>query len=85
VLFYLFCRAPAAPPADEGANGRTLVALEKKLHDALAAVDWLNPQAPQHALRELVRSLVHGKLTQREAEMWLSALEHVRRVAATTK
>lgn len=85
VLFYLWSRsAPAVPPspATDGARGQTLAALEKKLHDALSAAGWLNPQAPQHALRELMRSLVQGKLTQREAEMWLSALEHVRRVTS---
>jgi tRNA/rRNA methyltransferase len=97
VLLYLWSRSdaptarevsePAAPcaesAADQGARGQTLQVLEAKLHAALEAVGWLNPQAPQHALRELVRSLVHGKLTQREAEMWLSALEHVRRVTSS--
>jgi tRNA/rRNA methyltransferase len=79
VLLYLFARERIEATAEEGASGRTLQALEQKLQEALTAVEWLNPQAPQHALRELVRSLVRGKLTQREAEMWLSALEHVRR------
>lgn len=85
VLVYLWSRAasgPAPAGAEEGARGQTLQALEARLHAALDAVGWVNKQAPQHALRELTRSLVQGKLTQREAEMWLSALEHVRRVAA---
>ena len=85
VLFYLWSRVETPAQKEEGARGQTLHALEKKLHDALQAVGWLNPQAPQHALRELVRSLVHGKLTQREAEMWLSALEHVRRVTSASR
>ncbi len=83
VLFYLWSRAaPIAEDAEPGARGQTLQALEAKLGAALDAVGWTNPQAPQHALRELVRSLVRGKLTQREAEMWLSVLEHVRRERA---
>lgn len=87
VFLYLWNRGLAvAPPAqEEGARGQTLQALEKKLHEALDAVGWLNKQAPQHARRELVRSLVQGKLTQREAEMWLSALEHVRRVTSASR
>lgn len=88
VLFYLWSRGAAVVPpqaSDDGARGQTLQALEKKLHEALDAVGWVNRQAPQHALRELVRSLVHGKLTQREAEMWLSALEHVRRVTSASR
>jgi len=83
VLFYLWSREAPPEPSEEGARGQTLQALEAKLKAALDAAGWLNPQAPEHALRELVRSLVHGKLTQREAEMWLSALEHLRRVATS--
>lgn len=88
VLFYLWSRTPqagAVVESGDGARGQTLQALEKKLHEALEAVGWVNRQAPQHALRELVRALVHGKLTQREAEMWLSALEHVRRVTSASR
>jgi tRNA/rRNA methyltransferase len=81
VLFYLWSRQPDPARQDDGARGQTLQALEKKLHEALDAAGWLNQQAPQHALRELTRSLVQGKLTQREAEMWLSALEHLRRAS----
>jgi tRNA/rRNA methyltransferase len=86
VLFYLWHQAPSSSAvAADGANGRTLQVLEQKLQAALDAVGWLNPQAPQHALKELVRSLVQGKLTQREAEMWISALEHVRRVTSASR
>ncbi len=86
VLLYLWSRTKAVDSSPEdGARGQTLQALEKKLHEALDAVGWLNKQAPQHARRELLRSLVQGKLTQREAEMWLSALEHVRRVTSASR
>jgi tRNA/rRNA methyltransferase len=74
-------RAAVVADREEGANGRTLKALEEKLMLALDCVGWSNPQAPQHGIHELLRSLVKGRLTQREAQMWLSVMEHVRRTA----
>ncbi len=75
------------PPAEaakvSGARMETVRALEKKMETALLQCGFLNPQAPEHVLRELSRSLIHGQLTQREAELWLSAFEHVRRVTAS--
>lgn len=85
VLLYLCARAgvPAlVAPEAAGAQLGTVQALEKKMETALTAVGFLNPQAPQHVLRELSRSLVRQGLSQREAELWLSAFEHVRRVTA---
>lgn len=82
VLFYVVARAfqQAAPsPAEEGAPGRTLQALEAKLGEALLRAEFLNPQAPGHVLKELVRSLVRNGLTKREAELWLSASAHLLR------
>jgi tRNA/rRNA methyltransferase len=70
-----------APSEVEGARLKTLQALEAKMRDALLAAGFLNPQAPDHVLKELARSLVHGRLSQREAELWLSAFEHLRRGA----
>lgn len=86
LFLFLFNRAKekqatVIPDAEEGANGRTLKALEEKLHAALDSVGWSNRQAPQHGIRELLRSLVQGRLTQREAQMWLSVMDHVRRMA----
>jgi tRNA/rRNA methyltransferase len=82
VLLYLCARepAPASSPQEAGADGALLQRLEGKLEAALTAAEFLNPQAPGHVLKELSRSLVHGKLTQREAQLWLSAFEHLRRV-----
>ncbi len=65
-----------------GARLETVQALEEKMRVALLACEFLNPQAPEHVLKELSRSLVHGQLTQREAELWLAAFEHVRRVTS---
>lgn len=85
VLFYGCSRAQApagAQPTAAGARLGTVQALEKKLEAALLACEFLNPQAPGHVLKELSRCLVHGQLTQREAELWLSAFEHLRRVTS---
>lgn len=84
VLLYLCARegTPVQAPAEPGADGAMLQRLEAKLEAALTACEFLNPQAPGHVLKELSRSLVHGKLTQREAQLWLSAFEHVRRVTS---
>lgn len=84
VMLYLCARAegPSAPgPA--GASLGAIKALEEKLQAALLQCGYLNPQAPQHVLHELSRALVRGKLTAREAEIWLSAFEHIRRVTAS--
>lgn len=84
VLFYLCSRAqhPTQRAPAEGARLGTVQALEAKLREALLAAEFLNPQAPDHVLRELTRALVKGALTQREAELWLTAFEHVRRTLA---
>jgi tRNA/rRNA methyltransferase len=83
VLLYLCTRQQQSPPAAApGARLDTVHALERKLGEALTACEFLNPQAPEHVLRELTRTLVRGQLSQREAELWLSAMEHVRRVTS---
>jgi len=80
VLAYLCTRAPPVPaPAPEGASLAVVHRLEARLQEVLLAADFLNPQAPQHVLRELSRSLVRGQLSRREAELWLAALEHLAR------
>ena len=86
VLLYLCAREAPAPvarapasEAPEGARGQTLEALRAQMGQALAAAGFLNPQAPEHVLGELWRSLARAGLSQREAEMWLSAFKHVAR------
>jgi tRNA/rRNA methyltransferase len=85
VMLYLCSRAERtiAPAGVEGARLGTVRALEAKIEAALLQCGFLNPQSPQHVLHELSRALVRGKLSQREAEIWLSAFEHVRRVTAS--
>jgi tRNA/rRNA methyltransferase len=79
-LYLWLWRGEAEPKSrEDGARLETVQALEKKMSEALLAAEFLNPQAPEHVLKELSRSLVHGRLTQREAELWLSAFEHMRR------
>jgi tRNA/rRNA methyltransferase len=83
VLLYLCAREAAPPPAAEpGAPLALVQRLEQTLGEALTAAEFLNPQAPEHVLRELTRTLTRGALTKREAELWLSAFVHVRRTAS---
>ncbi|MBI3185717.1 MAG: RNA methyltransferase [Myxococcales bacterium] len=62
-----------------GAPHSLLAEIEQSLGRALLASGFLNPQAPEHALRELLRSLARSGLSRREAEMWLSAARHLQR------
>lgn len=80
ILLYLCSRQDVPPPADlPGASLGMIKRLEAKLQDVLLAAEFLNPQAPQHVLTELSRSLVRAQLTEREAQVWLAAFEHLRR------
>jgi tRNA/rRNA methyltransferase len=83
VLLYLCVRpdVPTAGPEEPGADGALMARLEEKLKATLLACEFLNPQAPQHVLKELSRSLVRGRLTQREGQLWLGAFEHLLRAA----
>lgn len=80
VLLYLATRvAPAPLEPERGAKLELVGRLEKKLEAVLLRAEYLNPQAPQHVLGELVRSLVRKGLTEREAQLWLAACEHLER------
>lgn len=81
ILFYLCSRQGVPAPAQSpGATLGMLHRLEAKMKDALLAAEFLNPQAPEHVLTELSRALVRGQLTEREAQVWLAAFEHLRRL-----
>ncbi len=85
ILFYLCSRHDAPPPAENpGASLGMLKRLESKMQDALLAAEFLNPQAPEHVLTELSRALVRGQLTEREAQVWLAAFEHLRRLSPSS-
>lgn len=83
VLLYLCGREGAAspvPPAPEpGARMGTLNALSQRMREAMLSAQFLNPQAPEHVLHELELSLLRARLTQREAELWLTAFKHLER------
>ena len=83
VLLYLCARADEAnrlEPADEpGARMETVFALESRMREVLLRAAFLNPQAPEYILRELGRALLRGRLSQREAELWLTAFAHLDR------
>jgi tRNA/rRNA methyltransferase len=85
VLLYLCSRQAAPVPAElPGAPLGLVKRLEEKMKDALLAAEFLNPQAPQHVLHELTRSLVRNQLTEREAQVWLAAFEHLRRLSPSS-
>jgi tRNA/rRNA methyltransferase len=83
VLLYLCGREGAknpVPPAPEpGARIGTLNALSQRMREVLLTAQFLNPQAPEHVLHELELTLFRARLTQREAELWLTAFKHLER------
>jgi tRNA/rRNA methyltransferase len=86
VLLYLCSREgrkPAEvaplPPEEQGARMGTVNALGERMKQVMLEAQFLNPQAPEHVLRELERSLLRAQLTQREAELWLTAFKHLGR------
>jgi tRNA/rRNA methyltransferase len=84
VLLYLCRRADEMAPPDPvpppGARLATLHALEQRMGGWLKESGFLNPQAPEYALNELMHTLSRARLSQREAEMWLSAFAHLKRL-----
>ncbi|WP_257460478.1 RNA methyltransferase [Archangium lipolyticum] len=91
VLLYLCSREgrkpaeQAAPAVEEGAKMGTVHALSERMRQVMLEAQFLNPQAPDHILRELERSLLRARLTQREAELWLTAFKHLGRAMAGGK
>lgn len=86
VLLYLCSRegttvSSPAQAVEPGAHLGTLHALSERMRTTLLAAEFLNPQAPQHVLHELEQSLLRARLTQREAELWLTAFKHLERAA----
>lgn len=83
VLLYLVSRAarpesiePAPPPA---ARLETVHALEGAMRRALEKSGFLNPQAPDYVLQELLHTLRRGRPTQREVELWTAAFKQLAR------
>jgi tRNA/rRNA methyltransferase len=80
VLLYLCARQPTPALAEQrGATLGLISRLEERMRTTLLAAEFLNPQAPQHVLGELTRSLVRHELTEREAQLWLAAFDHLAR------
>ena len=81
VLLYLCSRGDAEPRVESDAPGATLETarrLEELMEEVLLRAGFLNPQAPQHLLGEMRRSLWRSAPTQREAQLWLSAFNQLR-------
>lgn len=71
---------PAAPvEGPPGARAQTLGALYERMLGVLLEADFLNRQNPDAILTELKRTLERARLSQREAELWLTAFKHLGR------
>jgi tRNA/rRNA methyltransferase len=80
ILLYLCARRarPTERSTEPAAPLRELGVLEAKMRQVLGAAGFLNAQAPQHILRELMRTLERSALSSREAQLWLSAFDRLR-------
>jgi tRNA/rRNA methyltransferase len=83
VLLFLCSREAAEAPqpaaTEPGARMGTVNALSGRMREVLLSAQFLNPQAPEHVLHELEQTLLRARLTQREAELWLTAFKHLER------
>ena len=68
-----------AAAVEPGARMGTVSALSTRMREVLLSAQFLNPQAPEHVLHELEQTLLRARLTQREAELWLTAFKHLER------
>jgi tRNA/rRNA methyltransferase len=55
--------------------------MQEHMQRALLDAGFLNPQAPEHILNELVRSLLRGGPSAREVALWKAAFEKLARRA----
>lgn len=82
VLLYL-CAREGAPrvehEAPRGAPLRLVQALDGWMKQVLLEVDFLNPRGPEAILAELRHALTRANLTEREAQLWLSAFKAMAR------
>ncbi|AKF81333.1 tRNA/rRNA methyltransferase [Myxococcus fulvus] len=88
VLLYLCAREhveQTTPGAVEGAPLRLVQALQAWMRQVFLKVGFLNTQAPDALLAEMMHSLTRGALTRREVEMWLTAFKHLSRSVGLPK
>lgn len=89
VMLYL-CRddVPRTSPASrvpvQGASHQLTERLQALMQKVLTQVDFLNTQSPKLILGELVRSLARSDLTEREAQLWLTAFKQLDRCLPKT-
>lgn len=83
VLLYLCHRECRSAPFSAKPEARATLSLVSQLQNAMEPVlvhaGFLNLQSPKRALRVLLRPLLRGEITRREAEMWLAAFRQLRR------
>ncbi|MBI5548019.1 MAG: RNA methyltransferase [Deltaproteobacteria bacterium] len=70
---------PRQPPPEPAARAGTLQALHERMRQVLLEADFLNRQNPEAILTEVRRTLERARLSQREAELWLTAFKHLLR------
>lgn len=73
---------PAGQGGNDPAPQQLLTLLRERARGLLLAVGFLNPQAPDHVLDELLRLLQRSHPTRREAEMLLALLAQLERTSA---
>ncbi len=82
VMLHL-CRSavPVSSPTSRppGASAQLLKSVEDNLRGVLTVSEFVNPQAPNHALVALMRTLVRNEISQEEAALWNGALVHLKR------
>ena len=82
VLLYLASRqgvTEAPVEAPKGAPLRLVQALDGWMQQVLLEVDFLNPRGPGPILAEMRHALTRSNLTEREAQLWLSAFKAMAR------
>ncbi len=69
-------------PGAPGARAQTMTALYQRMRGVLTDADFLNRDNPDAILTEVMRTLERARLTQREAELWLTAFKHLARACS---
>ncbi|MBS2027960.1 MAG: TrmJ/YjtD family RNA methyltransferase [Deltaproteobacteria bacterium] len=69
--------APREATPRPAATDAELQQLEAKLVDALAAVHFVDPENPRHAVRDLARAFQRAQLSPRELRLWIAALSKI--------
>lgn len=75
-MAWLAAAGRPSAPLPVAASDRELRLLERALEEALRRTGFLHPEG-RHAVGDLLASLRRGRLTRKEAQLWLAALNSV--------